>query len=136
MRRTVRTAIAVLLLFTAATAHAQAVYKSVDETGRIVYTDRPPAAKGGAPEKIKPPASPSTYEYESARIRAEQERFYSQRLEWEDRMRRPIVNHDPHGLQRPPAPPRVAPGVNIRHDPNLPDAPPPTNERHYYYNGR
>ena len=134
MRRTARSASAVLLLLAAATAHGQAVYKSVDETGRIVYTDRPPAAN--AAPAVKPPPSPSTYEYELARIRAEQERSYSQRLQWEERTRRPIVNHDPQGLQRPPAPPYVAPGVNIRHDPNLPDAPPPTTERHYYYQGR
>jgi hypothetical protein len=134
VRRTATLASAVVLLLAAATAHAQAVYKSVDETGRIVYTDRPPAAN--AAPAVKPPPRPSTYEYESARIRAEQERSYSQRLEWEERMRRPIVNHDPQGLQHPPAPPPVAPGINIRHDPNLPDAPPPTNERRYYYEGR
>ena len=134
MRRTETLASAVLLLLAAATAHAQPVYKSIDETGRIVYTDRPPAAN--AAPAVKPPPRPSTYEYESARIRAEQERSYSQRLQWEEHMRRPIVTHDPRGLQRPPAPPYVAPGVNVRRDPNLPDAPPPTNERHYYYEGR
>ena len=130
----VKSALAALILLLSVEAEAQAVYKSVDETGRIVYTDRPPAAN--AAPAVKPPAKPSTYEYELARIRAEQERSYSQQLQWEERMRRPIVNHDPQGLQRPPAPPYVAPGLNIRHDPNLPDAPPPTTDRHYYYQGR
>src|SRR4051812_20621624 len=62
VRPTARLASAVLLLLAATAAQTQAVYKSVDETGRIVYTDRPPAAN--AAPAVKPPARPSTYEYE------------------------------------------------------------------------
>jgi hypothetical protein len=131
----VKSAVAALFLLLGTGAEAQAVYKSVDESGRIVYTDRPPAAQSDA-SKLKTPPPVSTSEYESARLRAETERVISERYHWEDRSRRPIVVHDPQGLQRPPAPPRREPGVNVRRDPNLPDAPAPSTDRQYYYEGR
>jgi hypothetical protein len=130
-----KSAFAALVLLLGAAAQAQSVYKSVDESGRIVYTDRPPAAKSDT-SKVKPPPPVSNHAYESARLRAESDRVYSERLHWEDRSRRPIVVHDPQNLQRPPTPPRREPGVNVRRDPNLPDAPAPSTDRTYYYGGR
>lgn len=130
-----KSAVAALVLLLSAAAEAQSVYKSVDEAGRVVYTDRPPAAQSEA-SKVKTPPRLSNHDYESARLRAETERVTSERYQWEDRTRRPIVVHDPQNLQRPSAPPRREPGVNVRRDPNLPDAPAPSTDRTYYYEGR
>ena len=77
----------------------QGVYRTVDESGRVVYTDRPPAPKAPA-VKMKTPAQPSYYEYELARLRAETERYQADGLAYENRQRRPIVVYDPQGVQR------------------------------------
>src|SRR4051812_12409213 len=89
---------------------AEGVYRTIDESGCVVYTDRPPATKGAA-TKLPKPASPSRYEYEAARTRADSERVSWERSEWENHQRRPIVIHDPQGLQTPQAPVRPVPGV-------------------------
>src|SRR3954468_24757629 len=116
-------------------AEAQSVYRSVDESGRIIYSDRP-AGKTSAPVKPAMPGSPSRFEYDSAVIRAESDRIHMQRLEAENSLPRPFTVYDPRGLQRPPYAPQRPPGINIRLDPNLPDSPPPSLERTYLYNGR
>lgn len=131
----VKTAVAALILLASAAAAAQSVYKSVDESGRVVYTDRQPATKGPA-AKVKTPPPVSNYDYELALLRRQTERAYSDRLHWEDRSRRPIVVYDPAGVQQAPRPVYRAPAINVRRDPNLPDTPPPSNERQYYYQGR
>ncbi|MFN2644310.1 MAG: DUF4124 domain-containing protein [Burkholderiales bacterium] len=136
MQPTFKSAFAALVLLLAADAEAQQVYKSVDEAGRIVYTDRPPASKDPAATVKLPPRAPSLWEYESARRQAEWERVYTQRLEYENRMPAPTVVYDPHGLQRPYTPPPRQPGLTVRRDPNLPDTPAPTTNRDYYYGGR
>ena len=129
-----KSAVAALALLLSAAAEAQTVYKSVDESGRIVYTDRPPAKSDAS--KVTPPPRVSNHDYESARIRAETDRVISERYQYEERSRRPIVVHDPNNLQRPPTQPRREPGVNVRRDPNLPDAPAPGSDPRYYYDGR
>lgn len=122
-------------LIIAAEARADGVYRSVDESGRVVYTDRKPA-ENSERIRMQTPTNPSRYEYESARIRAESERTQSERSYYEERQRRPIVIHDPHGLQTPASGPYRVPGAVIRRDPNLPDAPPPSSDRQYFYQGR
>jgi Domain of unknown function (DUF4124) len=136
MRRILESALLLGAAVFAMDVEGQGVYRTVDEAGRIVYTDRPPAAKSGAAVKMKTPTQPSHYEYESARLRAETDRYQAESMSYEDRSRRPIVVHDPQGLQRPAAPPARYPATNIRRDPNLPDTPSPTTERQYYYQGR
>ena len=69
-------------------AGAQGVYRSVDESGRIIYSDRPAGKKSEA-VKSATPANPSRYEYDSAVIRAESERVHMQRLEAENSQPRP-----------------------------------------------
>jgi len=115
-------------------AEAQ-VYRSIDESGRIIYSDRPAGKKA---ETVKPatPTNPSRYEYDAAVMRAESERLQMQRMEWENSQPRPFTVYDPRGLQRPPYAPQRQPGINIRLDPNLPDSPAPSLERNYLYNGR
>ena len=116
-------------------AEAQGVYRSIDESGRVIYSDRPAGKKS---ETVKPaaPTNPSRFEYESAVMRAESERIQMQRMEWENAQPRPFTVYDPRGLQRPPYAPQRQPGINIRLDPNLPDSPAPSLERQYLYNGR
>jgi uncharacterized protein DUF4124 len=135
MQPTYRCAFAALVLWVAADAQAQQVYKSVDESGRIVYTDRPPASKEPA-ATLKSPPPRSYWEYESARRQADWERAYTQRLEYENRMPPASVLYDPRGLQRPYTRPSRQPGLTIRRDPNLPDTPAPSTNRDYYYGGR
>jgi len=135
MRCVSRSALTLGLLMAALNSWAGGVYRHVDASGHVTYTDRP-AGENSAPVKMREPVNPSRYEYESARIRAESDRVYSQRLEAEDRQHRPVVIYDPQGLQRPPPRPTRAPGVTIRRDPNLPDAPAPTLEPQYHYHGR
>ena len=129
------TVFAVAAVAVGSQAQAQGVYRSLDESGRIIYSDRPVGKKT---EVVKPaaPANPSRYEYESALIRAESDRIHMQRLEAENRYPRPFTVFDPRGLQRPPYAPPRQPGINIRFDPNLPDSPAPSLERTYLYNGR
>jgi hypothetical protein len=116
-------------------AEAQGVYRSVDESGRIIYSDRP-AGKASEPLRVPKPANPSRFEYDAAVMRAESERLQMQRMEWENMQPRPFTVFDPRGLQRPPYAPQRQPGINIRLDPNLPDSPAPSLERTYLYNGR
>jgi len=116
-------------------AEAQGVYRGVDESGRIIYSDRPAGKKSEA-VKSATPTNPSRFEYESAVNRAESDRLHMQRLEAENSLPRPFTVYDPRGLQRPPYAPQRAPGINIRLDPNLPDSPAPSLERTYLYNGR
>jgi len=116
-------------------AGAQGVYRSVDESGRIIYSDRPAGKKSEA-VKSATPANPSRYEYDSAVIRAESERVHMQRLEAENSQPRPFTVYDPRGLQRPPYAPQRYPAINIRLDPNLPDSPAPSLDRTYLYDGR
>jgi len=116
-------------------AEAQSVYRSVDESGRIIYSDRPAGKKSEA-VKSATPANPSRYEYESALMRAESERIHMQRLEAENSQPRPFTVYDPRGLQRPPYAPQRYPAINIRLDPNLPDSPAPSLDRTYLYDGR
>lgn len=123
------------LLLVASVAGAKEVCRHVDESGRVTYTDVP-AGQKCEPVKMRAPANPSTYEYESARMRAESEQQQVNRLQMEERQRRPVVTYDPQrGHTAPPNPPR-SPGLTIRTDPNLPDSPAPSAERPYYYNGR
>jgi len=116
-------------------AAAQGVYRSIDESGRVIYSDRPAGKKS---ETVKPatPTNPSRFEYDSAVMRAESERYQAQRMEWENRQQPSFTVYDPRGLQRPPYAPQRYPGINIRLDPNLPDTPAPSLERNYLYNGR
>lgn len=130
-----RSLLALAAIAIGAQAEAQGVYRSLDESGRVIYSDRP-TGKQSDPVKPPTPGSPSRYEYESAVLRAESDRIYMQRLEAENRQPRPFTVYDPQGLQRPPYAPRRYPGINIRLDPNLPDSPPPSLERTYLYNGR
>lgn len=116
-------------------ARAKEVCRQVDDAGRVTYTDVPAGQKCAA-VKMRTPVNPSTYDYESARMRADSERFQHDRLQAEDRQRRPIVTHDPQRLQTPAPKATRSPGVTIRHDPNLPDVPAPSSEPRYYYNGR
>ena len=116
-------------------AEAQSVYRSVDESGRIIYSDRP-AGKTSEAVRAPKPANPSRFEYDSAVMRAESDRLQMQRMEWENMQPRPFTVYDPRGLQRPPYAPQRQPGINIRLDPNLPDSPAPSLERTYLYNGR
>ena len=130
-----RPVLTIAAIVLASQAAAEGVYRSIDESGRILYSDRP---AGKLSEAVRPPTpgNPSRYEYDSAILRAESDRVHMQRLEAENRQPRPFTVYDPRGLQRPPyAPPRY-PGINIRLDPNLPDSPPPSLERTYIYNGR
>ena len=136
MRRILESALLLGAAVFAMDVEGQGVYRTVDESGRVVYSDRPPAAKGGTEVKMKNPTQSSHYEYESARMRAETERYQAERLGYENGQRRPVVVHDPQGLQRPPAPPVRYPATNIRRDPNLPDTPSTSTERQYYYQGR
>jgi uncharacterized protein DUF4124 len=131
----IRSLVALGAIAFGAQAEAQGVYRSVDESGRVIYSDRP-AGKKSEPVKPAIPTNPSRYEYESAMMRAEAERLQMQRMEWEDSRPRPFTVYDPNGLQRPPYVPPRQPGINIRLDPNLPDSPAPSLERHYLYNGR
>jgi hypothetical protein len=135
MRRMLESALLLGAAVLAMDVEAQGVYRTVDESGRVVYTDRPPAAKAPA-LKMKTPTQPSHYEYESARIRAETERYQANRLAYENSQRPAVVVHDPQGLQRPAAPPARYPARNVRRDPNLPDTPSTSSERQYYYQGR
>jgi|1185.fasta_scaffold469211_1 Domain of unknown function (DUF4124) len=116
-------------------AQAQGVYRSIDESGRVIYSDRPAGKKSEAVRSATP-ANPSRFEYESAVMRAESERIHMQRLEAENSQPRPFTVYDPRGLQRPPYAPQRYPAINIRLDPNLPDSPPPSLDRTYLYNGR
>jgi uncharacterized protein DUF4124 len=135
MRPILKSVFALGAVMLGSSASAEGVYRTVDESGRVIYSDRPAGKKSAAVKSSATP-TPSRYEYESARMRAESERLYQQRLEAENRQRPPVTVYDPRGLQRPVAPPKTQPGVTIRRDPNLPDSPPPTTERQYNYNGR
>jgi hypothetical protein len=116
-------------------AEAKEVCRHVDEAGRITYTDVPPGQKCEA-VKMRAPVNPSTYDYESARMRADSERMYHDRMQYEQHQRPPIVTHDPQRLQTPPPRAPRSPGVTVRRDPNLPDVPAPSSERIYHYDGR
>lgn len=131
----IRSLFAVGAIALAAQAESQGVYRSIDESGRVIYSDRP-AGKKSEPVKPAAPSSPSRFEYDSAVMRAESDRIQMQRMEWEDRQPRPFTVYDPRGLQRPPYAPPRQPGIHIRLDPNLPDSPAPSLERTYLYNGR
>jgi len=125
----------VLALAVATDASAKEVCRHVDDAGRVTYTDVPAGQKCAA-VKMRTPVNPSTYEYESARMRADSERFQHDRIQAENRQRRPIVTHDPQRVQTPPPTPPRSPGVTIRLDPNLPDVPAPGSDPRYHYNGR
>ena len=131
--------IAGVLLWTAAASAQRPVYKSVDETGSVSYSDRR-SANGDAPVRNWRPdlSGPA---YDSAVLRAESDRLYYARLLAERRQPVPVVIYDPRGRQAARTP-SVAPAYEVpwrarsRWDPNLPPAPSPSLDRSYYYNGR
>jgi hypothetical protein len=133
---------ALVLLFAMANtlfAYAEStVYRTVDANGRVTYSDQP--ARSGAAKVPKRVASDlSGAAYDAAVNRSEMDRLYYERQRAEDQSRRPVNIYDPRGDASNPGP-AYAPSSPYysrrRFDPNLPDSPPPSSERRYYYDGR
>jgi hypothetical protein len=127
-----RAACMALLLILATSAWAERpVYRGFDASGGVVYSDRP-GAPGSQRLKLPSSAGPSAAEYDAAVLREEADRLYYQRLAGPRPRSRSI--------QTPAAttPPEVRPAGRFRGilDPGLPDSPPPSLERRYYYDGR
>jgi hypothetical protein len=113
----------VLLIAIANTACAYAqstVYRNVDAEGKV--------------PDLSAPA------YDAAVNRTEMDRLYYERQRAEDQSQRPINVYDPRGGASTPGAATYAPSSPYysrrRYDPNLPDSPPPSSERRYYYDGR
>ena len=132
-----RTLAAACLVLLAAPAGAERpVYKSVDATGNVTYSDRQ-SAPGATRVKNWAPASPNRYAYDAAVARADSERLYYSRLLAERRLPVPVVIYDPRGWQAARSRPVYATEGTwwrLRRDPNLPDSPAPSFEPHFYYN--
>ena len=131
--------IASLLLWTAVANAQRTVYKNVDESGSVSYSDR---KSGDGDTRVKNwGPKPGSLGYESAVLRAESDRLYYARLLAERRRPVPVVIYDPRGWQAARSP-AVAPAsampwrARSRWDPNLPPTPAPGLDRTYYYNGR
>jgi hypothetical protein len=132
----------VLLIAIANTACAYAqstVYRNVDAEGKVTYSDQP--ARAGAakvPKRVAPDLSAPAYD--AAVNRTEMDRLYYERQRAEDQSQRPINVYDPRGGASTPGAATYAPSSPYysrrRYDPNLPDSPPPSSERRYYYDGR
>src|SRR6267142_2733964 len=76
-------------------AHAERpVYRNLDDTGGVVYSDRA-LGPGSARVKIWKAANPSRSQYDAAVLQAETDRLYYERLRAEDRIPRPIVVYQP-----------------------------------------
>jgi hypothetical protein len=119
-------------------AHAERpVYRNLDDTGGVVYSDRA-LGPGSARVKSWKAASPSRSQYNAAVLRAESDRLYYERLRAEDRIPRPIAVYPPrHDVPQVTFPADYPPHrLRPRWDPNLPDSPAPSLERRYYYDGR
>lgn len=69
-----------VLLFAGARGFAQEVYRTVDESGTVTYTDRPPASDAKS-NLVDLPPGPSQERIEEARQRVEQEWQMSNELE-------------------------------------------------------
>jgi len=133
----VRPLVIALLLVIPPLAQAQStVYRNVDAEGRVTYSDKPgsgPSSK--VPNRVAP--EPSAAAYDTAVNRGEIERLYYERQRAGDASRRPVNIYDPRGSATPSMPAPAAPyPYRYRYDPNLPDSPPPSSERRYYYEGR
>ncbi|HEY8068569.1 MAG TPA: DUF4124 domain-containing protein [Burkholderiales bacterium] len=134
-------AVVCLALVAAPAGAERPVYKSVDATGKVTYSDRQ-GAPGAVPVKTTrvknwTPASPSGYAYQAAVARADSDRLYYARLLAERRLPAPVVIYDPRGWQAARLQPSYATGGTwwrLRRDPNLPDSPAPGFEPHFYYN--
>ncbi len=128
----------VLVLASGAAQGERPVYRALDECGGVTYSDRP-AATAATPLKNYQSPNPSPAGYHAARLRADTERVYYERLRAEDRLPVPIVTYDPRA-QPVPSRPRLGPlpphRLHGRWDPNLPDSPAPSLDRHYLYDGR
>lgn len=115
------------------------VYKSVDASGTVTYSDRK-SGVGDTHVKNWMPASLGRNAYDAAVLRAESARYYYARLLAERRQTVPVVVYDPRGWQADRSRPVLAAASGAswraRWDPNLPVSPAPSLERNYYYNGR
>jgi len=115
------------------------VYKHVNESGQVLYSDQP-ASPSGRPIRNRVAPEPSASQYNESVVRTESERIALRRAEIESRQPRNVVVYDP-SRQRARASPQTADRgmpqrLRPRWDPNLPDMPPPSAERRYYYDGR
>jgi len=136
-----RSILAAALLAIAGAACADGgTYKSVDASGSVVYSDRRSDGQDIRVKNWMP--SPGNYAYTEALQRAQADRAYEARLQYERRLRPPIVVYDPlrwraerEGQASQPGY-GYAPGYSGRRDFNLPDIPAPSLDRNYYYNGR
>lgn len=122
----------IALAIVAADASAQrALYRNVDDEGRVTYSDRGDAGSDRVQQWT--PTSPDSHDYYGGRARADSDERYYQQQQYENRQPRPILIYDPRGWasQRPPE----LPSTRL-YDPNLPNSQQPTLERRYYYDGR
>jgi hypothetical protein len=67
-----------LSLLLCSSAFAQEIYKSTDEQGNVIYSERPPAAARDV-ERVDPPAEPSSAEVRAAEdLQEQREQFVEQ----------------------------------------------------------
>ncbi len=132
----VSAAVLVAILPLPAAQAESTVYRNVDADGRVTYSDKPgsgPSAK--VPNRVAP--EPSAAAYDTAVNRGEIERLYYERQRAAEGARRPVNIYDPRGAGSASMPTAPSPyPYRYRYDPNLPDTPPPSSERRYYYEGR
>lgn len=75
-----------LILLVALSAHAQTVYRSVDETGAVSFSDTPPADEQAVEEltlNVAPPQDPEAYEQSLEDMRETTDRMAEDRRERE-----------------------------------------------------
>jgi hypothetical protein len=131
------------LILGGAQAADRAVYKSVDASGSVAYSDRRSGERETRVTNWMP--GPGRYAYAEGVQRAASDRAYYARLQYENRQPAPIAVYDPRRwqAQRERAAPSQdysdpghAQGYSGRRDYNLPNTPSPSLERNYYFNGR